>query len=241
MRLFLCLAVLLVGVAQAQERQPGQDVNFYSRDKELALGQQLASSFGRQTTPLDVADVSEYVKRVGSNLAAHFPGDWTYRIEVVREDRGGPTHEPVAFPGGPIFVSLDLLKTAQSESEFAGMLAHAMAHVASRHATRLATKTELAGTDPSAAAPMGMLAFRRSTEREADYWAVKAMAAAGYDPAALASYIARVQISPRQGSVFETLPPREERVHAIETEFRQLPAATYPTGDEFARIQSEIK
>jgi hypothetical protein len=35
---------------------------------------------------------------------------------------------------------------------------------------------------------MGTVAFRRANELEADYLAVKAMVAAGYDPAGLASY-----------------------------------------------------
>jgi predicted Zn-dependent protease len=222
--------VLLIGVAQAQERRPGQGVNFYSKDKEVALGQRLASDLTHQTTPLDLAGANDYVKRIGANLAAHFPGDWTYRIETVREDRTGSTHEPVAFPGGPIFVSLDLLRTAQTEAEFAGMLAHAMAHVASRHWTRSATKAELSGIASESPAA---LAFQRAQEREADYWAVKAMAAAGYDPSALASYLARVQDGPHQ--------PRDERIHAIQSEVRKLPPATYSTGDEFARIQATIK
>jgi hypothetical protein len=47
--------MLAVGVAQGQERQPGQGVNFYSKDKEIALGQQLAMEVRQKTTPLDNA------------------------------------------------------------------------------------------------------------------------------------------------------------------------------------------
>src|ERR1700691_3955331 len=204
MRCVWCVAVLAIGVAQGQERQPGQGVNFYTKDKEIALGTQLALQFGQKTTPLGMADASDYVKRVGGNLAAQFPGGWTYRIETIREDPGGATHEPTVFPGGPIFVSVDLIEAARNEAEFAGMLAHAMAHVVARHWTRLATKSELTTRGLSGArwlaafpppvpmgepVPMRMLAFRRATEGEADYWAVKAMAAAGYDPSGLASYV----------------------------------------------------
>jgi len=257
MRLLRFVAVLVIGVAQGQQRQPGQGVNFYTRDKEIALGQRLALEFGQKTTPLDIVAVSDYVRRVGANLAAQFPGGWTYRIETIREDRGGATHEPIAFPGGSIFVSVDLLRAAQSEAEFAGMLAHAMAHVVARHWTRMATKNELIGDPlgdpaggrwlgafsesvPSEPVPMGMLAFQRSAEREADYWAVKAMAAAGYDPSGLASYVGRVQAAPHSGGAFETLPPRHERVTAIQAEIRQLPAGNYRAGDGFARVQAEV-
>jgi predicted Zn-dependent protease len=247
MRCVWCVAVLAIGVAQGQERQPGQGVNFYTKDKEIALGTQLALQFGQKTTPLGMADASDYVKRVGGNLAAQFPGGWTYRIETIREDPGGATHEPTVFPGGPIFVSVDLITAARNEAEFAGMLAHAMAHVVARHWTRSATRSELMPRDASGpaafpeAAPMGLLAFQRAMEREADYLAVKAMAAAGYDPAGLASYVGRVQAAPGPGDVLESLPFRDQRVAAIQSEVRKLPAGNYGSGDEFARVQAEVK
>jgi predicted Zn-dependent protease len=256
MRGLWCVAMLAIGVAQGQERQPGQGVNFYSKDKEIALGQQLALEFRQKTTPLNNAAASDYVKRVGADLAAQFPGGWTYQIETIREDLGGATHEPAAFPGGFIFVSADLIATAQNEAEFAGMLAHAMAHVVARHGTRQATRSELtqiaslpAGAtmpDRSAglAVPMAMLTFQRANEREADSLAVKAMVAAGYDPAGLASYVERVQPAPGEGSVsaaFATLPPRDQRVAAIQAEIRALPAGAYKASDEFARVQAEVK
>jgi predicted Zn-dependent protease len=240
-----CVAILAFGAAHGQERQPGQGLNFYSREKEIALGQQLAETFRQETTPLDSAVTSEYVKRVGANLAAHFPGGWTYQIETIREDRGGETHEPAAFPGGFIFVPADLITTARNEAEFAGMLAHAMAHVVARHWTRSATKNELVRPTVwvGSTAPMGMLAFQRANEREADYRAVQAMAAAGYDPAGLASYVGRVQLAPGKravSAVFDPLPPRDQRVAAIEAEIRKLPAGVYRTSDEFDRVAPAV-
>jgi hypothetical protein len=193
MRSVRCLAILALGVAQGQQYQPGQGVNFYSKDKEIALGQRLAQEVRQRTTRLDSAAVNDYVKRVGANLAAQFPGEWNFTFETVQQQQGGATDEPVALPGGPIFVSADLIVTAQSEAEFAGMLAHAMAHVVARHYTRQATKEDLGAIQtaslpvsaPGTAIRMGMLAFRRAMESEADYLAIKAMAAAGYDPARL--------------------------------------------------------
>ncbi len=100
MRCGWCVAMLVIGVAQGQVREPGQGDNFYTRDKEIALGQRLASEFGQQTTPLDIAAVSDYVRCVSANLATQFPVGWTYRIETMREGQGGATHGPTALPGG---------------------------------------------------------------------------------------------------------------------------------------------
>jgi predicted Zn-dependent protease len=126
-----------------QTGQPGQGVNFYSQEKEIALGRQLAQQFRQKTTLVDSVSVNDYVRRVGANLAAQFPGGWTYQIEIIKDDPGGATHEPVAFPAGFLFVPADLIAAARNEAEFAGMLAHAMAHVAARHGTKSATKTQL--------------------------------------------------------------------------------------------------
>jgi len=78
-------------------------------------------------------------------------------------------------------------------------------------------------------------------EAEADYLAVKAMAAAGYDPSGLASYLGRVQSARDPAGVFATLPPRDRRVAAIQAEVRKLPAGNYSAGDEFASVQAEVK
>lgn len=246
MRDLWCVAILAVGLAQGQERQPGQGVNFYSKEKEIALGRQLAQEFRRNTAPLDNTAVADYVKRVGANLAAQLPGGWTYQIETVGQALSptNPTHEPTAFPGGFIFVSVDLIPAARNEAEFAGMLAHAMAHVAERHGTRIATRTEIAqiGAQTAAAGvpdrwvgptvPLGMRTLQRAFEREADSLAVKAMAAAGYDPAGLGSYVERLEPSSQ--------PDRDQRVDALHAAIRQLPARTYQAGDEFARVQAEV-
>lgn len=246
MRALWGVAMLAVWAGHGQERQPGQGVNFYTKDQEIALGRQLGEEYRQKTTPLDNPAVRDYVRRLGARLAAQFPG-WQFQIEPVREDQGGATREPAAFPGGMIFVSVDLLAASRNEAEFAGMLAHAMAHVAARHGTRLATKNQLmspnsAGATPDSV-PLSMLAFQRAAEREADDLAVKAMSAAGFDPAGLASYLQTVHPSPRAGisAKFATLPPPDQRVTAIQAEIRKLPARLYETNDEFARVQASLK
>jgi predicted Zn-dependent protease len=249
MRFPWCVAILALGVAQGQSYDPGKGVNFYSRDKEVALGQMLAKQVRRGSKLLDSAAVNAYVNRVGSNLAAKFPGGWSFTFETVRDSQGGATHEPTALPGGPIFISADLIVTAQNEAEFAGMLAHAMAHVVARHDTRRLTKenlTTISTASLSVSAPgttmqMGALAFRRAQESEADYLAVKAMAAAGYDPAGLASYLERVQPAPAKGDVMAIVPPRDQRVKAIRTEIQKEPAGDYHASGEFAQVQADVQ
>jgi predicted Zn-dependent protease len=250
MRLRSLVPVLAALSLTAQQRDLGKGVNFYSKEKEAALGKVMAEDVRRQTTKLDNPEVQAYVERVGGRLAAHLPDtSLTFTFAVVSDDRGGPTHEPYALPGGYIFISSSLILGAQDEAEFAGTLAHAMVHVAARHSTRNATRGEIAnlatipliymggwqiGDAARTLIPVGFLKFQREFELEADRVAVPTMAAAGYDPAALLRYVSRVQPeSTGQVRVFDPMPTRDQRIAAIQGAIRKL--------DDFKRIQDTVR
>jgi beta-barrel assembly-enhancing protease len=148
-----------------------------------------------------------------------------------------------------------LILAAQNEAEFAGMFAHAIAHVAARHGTRLATRGELAkqaaipliymgawNGNVDALIPIGFLSVQRTYELEADRLAVRMMAGAGYDPGALVRYIVRVQPANTDvQKVFSALPSVSERTAGMEQAIRQLPAGTYSSGDGIQPIQEEVR
>ncbi len=147
----------------------------------------------------------------------------------------------MAFPGGFLFVPASLVLAVKDEDELAGMLAHAIAHVASRDGTRQATRAELVQIVSSA--PFGLLQMWRKCELDADRLAARKLYATGYDPAALARYIEREQAayddySPR---VFSSLPRRAQRLAAIKAVTDQLPARTYPPHEGLDSVQEEVR
>src|SRR5260370_31755490 len=162
---------------------------------------------------------------------------------------GGPPTEPLSLPGGYIFVSSRLILTARNDAEFAGMLAHAMAHVAERHWSRQATRGEVAnaasipvifmggwismGEGEESLVPIAFRSTQRRLEAEADVLAVKMISGAGYDPQALVGYIGRTQPADS----------RESRIAGMENSIRDLPPKDYSAGssDEFARVQDEVR
>ena len=152
--------------------------------------------------------------------------DWEFA--VVCDDVGGSTHEALSIPGGHIFVPASLILAVDNEAELTGMLAHSMAHIAERHGTRMAGRGQVAnasniplifmgGSHDRALVPARFLKIRRDYELDADRVAVKIMAAAGFDPAALLEYIRRTQRALRAKPGMSALPPREERISASET------------------------
>lgn len=260
------VGALLVGaLALNAQNQPnpqpiGRGVNFYSVDKEAALGAQLAMEFRRQHSPLDSDAAREYIEQMGARLVQALPqqSPFTYHFELTA-DSNGTFLEPAAFPGGYIFVPAGLVLAATSEAELAGTLAHAMSHILARHLTRQATRSEIAqqatiplilvgslgypGPSDAGFVPVGMLQFQRAYESEADRIAVKIASSAGYDPAGLAQYIRRVQQDPppAQPARFSPFPPRDGRVQAIEKAIQALPAQTYAASSDFARVQEEVR
>jgi beta-barrel assembly-enhancing protease len=263
-RLLIPLTLALAVCAQDQPAHtPGAGINFYSLDREIAMGAQLAEAVRRESKVLDSDLARDYVARLGRQLALETPGPkFPYTFTVLAylpasmmED---PTHEPMALPGGPIFIPASLILEAQDTAELAGMIAHAIAHVADRDCTRSKTRADLMQLGAIAGSqspgcwvgqgdlPLGYLSFQRACERQADYFAIQIMAKAGYDPVAMAAYIRRSKQEPgRQAAIpggFSQWPTADERIKQIEKEIRKMsPDRRYPVGENIEPIQLDVR
>ena len=252
MRSTLCVMLFSAVTGIAQVAPVGQGPNLYSREKEAALGAGLAQQVRRTATLLDSPAALAYVSKLGAKFSAQLPEPrFTYTFAVTSDDRSNSLHEPLSLPGGYIFVPASLFLAAQNEAEFAGMLAHAMAHVAERHGTRAASRSEISqlsaiplifyggwtgygARQTAATIPLSMVQFERQSEREADAMAVKLMSAAGYDPQALVRYFSRVW--PDNAPDSDT---RDARIGAMEREIQPLPPVT--STEEFREIQDQVR
>jgi predicted Zn-dependent protease len=221
------------------DRQVGNGVNFYSLEKEIALGKQLAQEVERQAKIIDDPVIAEYINRVGQNIVRNSDAKVPFTIKVL------DTEEVNAFalPGGFFFVNSGLILKADSESELAGVMAHEIAHVACRHGTRQATKGDLmeigliAGSIftgygwtgyavrqlGSLAIPMTMLTFSRAYEREADFYGLQYLYKSGYDPNSFVDFFEKIETMERKkpgtiSKVFATHPMNEDRIKASQKE-----------------------
>jgi predicted Zn-dependent protease len=248
---------------QIGNRDVGKGVNFYSLEKEMALGKQLAQEVTRQAKVLDDPLITEYVNRVGQNLVRNSDAKVPFTFQVLE----GPEVNAFALPGGYVFVYTGLIKMADEEDEFAGALAHEIAHVAARHMTRNATKGQIAriGTIPLSVAlggwggyaarqaaglaiPMTLLSFGRKEESEADYLGVQYMYAAGYDPNGAISIFEKLEALERNkpGAVsrmFATHPMDAERIAKTQEEIQKIlpPRNGYVvTTSEYTEIRQRL-
>src|SRR5215510_13895063 len=64
-------------------RDVGKGVNFYSIEKEIALGKQLAQEVERQAKIIDDPVIAEYVNRIGQNLVRNSDAKVPFTIKVL--------------------------------------------------------------------------------------------------------------------------------------------------------------
>lgn len=206
-------------------------VNFYSLEKEIALGKGLAQDVERQSKVIDDPVISEYVNRVGQNLVRNSDAKVPFTIKVVDSEEVNA----FALPGGFFFVNSGLIMTADNEAELAGVMAHEIAHIAARHGTRQATRAQIAnyGTIPlifmggwigygirqgvSVLIPLGFMQFSQAFEREADFLGLQYMYKSGYDPTSFVDFFEKLQSKEKRkpgtmSKLFGSHPPTDDRI-----------------------------
>src|ERR1017187_11209 len=136
--------------AQIGSRDVGKGVNLYSLEKEMALGKQLAEEVGRQAKIVEDPLISEYINRIGQNLVRNSDAKVPFTFQVIE----GDSPNAFALPGGYVFIYTALLEIADEEDELAAAMAHEIAHVAARHMTKQATKSQIVNL---AGVPVGVI------------------------------------------------------------------------------------
>ena len=221
------------------QRNIGSGLDFYSYEREIALGRQLAQEVEGSAKLVTDPVITEYVNRIGQNLVRNSDAKVPFTIKVL------DTEEVNAFalPGGFFYVNSGLILAADNEAELAGVMAHEIAHVCARHATKNMTRaqiwnmasvplifiggpvayaiSEVAGL----AVPLGFLKFSRDAEREADLLGLEYDYAAGYDPQAFVQFFEKLNVEKKKPNLvakaFATHPMNVERIEAAQEEIRK--------------------
>src|SRR5256885_1592087 len=69
--------------SQIGNRDVGKGLNCYSLEKEIAMGKQLAGEVQRQAKLMDDPLITEYVNRLGQNLARNSDGKVPFTFQVI--------------------------------------------------------------------------------------------------------------------------------------------------------------
>jgi predicted Zn-dependent protease len=204
-------ALLLGGCETNPATGASSFTGFMSPEKELEVGREqhpeILKEFGGE---LDDPKLKAYVDRIGQRLAkqSELP-DLKFTFTVLNSD----ITNAFALPGGYVYVTRGLMTLASSEAELAGVVGHEIGHVTARHtaqrysramATGIAATavgvleavflgTNVAGQLGQQAGQIYLAGFSREQEFEADTLGVRYLTRGGYTPAAMSTFLAKLQ------------------------------------------------
>jgi predicted Zn-dependent protease len=230
-------------------------MNFYSLEREVAIGRQLAMEIESQSVVVTDPIINEFVNRIAQNVVLHSDAKVPFTVKVLDDE----IVNAFALPGGFLYVNRGLLEAAENEAEVAGVIAHEIAHVTARHGMEQQTKAEffnyasiplifLGGIGGYAiqqavgiAVPLGFLKFSRGAEKEADRLGAQYMWASGYDPNALITFFEKLNGNEKRKpgtleKIFSTHPMTGDRIKET-----QKLIARFPEKNEYALSSSEYQ
>ena len=214
------------------------EVTLVSAEQEKQIGAEEAKKVEQQMGLLDEDAFVPYLDQVGQRLAGESPRkDVAYRFHLV--DMAEPN--AFALPGGYIYVTRGLLTLVNSEDELAGVVGHEIGHVAAKHSVQkisrqgpFALVTNLVAGITGLVSPLvgsviggvGEFAqslvfapYSRGQETEADRIGQDIAARAGWDPAALSTFLKTLEREvelrkdgPRKPSFFDSHPATPDRI-----------------------------
>jgi len=233
-----------------------RELSFISEQQEVRMGEQYygptqQTEGGPYNT---MPELTAYVNEVGRKLVeVSDRPELPYEFVVLNS----PVPNAWALPGGKIAINRGLLVVLENEAELAAVLAHEIVHAAARHSAQQMERQTLGNAITTAAmlrvastvdegrnrdlllgaahttAALGSQIihskYGRDAEKEADYFGMRYMAEAGYDPQAAVTLQEKfVELSEGRNpgwleGLFASHPPSRERVEENKRTLQELP------------------
>jgi beta-barrel assembly-enhancing protease len=229
--------------------------DWYSLETDIKMGRQYAQMVDSSSKLISDPVITEYVNRIGQNLVRNSDAQVPFTFKVIDSD----VINAFSLPGGFVYINTGIIMAADEEAELAGVMAHEIAHVCARHATRQMTRSQYAGlaTIPlifvgggigyavyNAAGlglPIAFMSFQRSFEAEADYLGLQYDYKTGYDPQAFISFFEKVQAEEKKkpgfmDKTFASHPQTPDRIEASQKEIETI----LPARPEYVVSTSEF-
>jgi predicted Zn-dependent protease len=230
-------ALALIGTTCKDDKS----LNVFTVTQDMEFGQALDEEIAGNPSEYPVLSETNYpvayqhIKRIRDNIIASgelkYGNRFTWEVKIIDSD----VLNAFAGPGGYMYFYSGLIKFLDDEAQFAGVMAHEMAHADRRHSTDNLTKQYgisimlgiIVGDNPSQleeivagwANGLSSLAFSRANEYEADEYAVKYLKNTDYSPCSLGVFFTKMEAqegSTTRPPVFlSTHPSPEDRLEKI--------------------------
>ena len=274
-RAYLLLAAIvgatcLASVSTAQVRLPDfgdASEEELSQAEERVLGEAFMRAVRASLTLVDDPLVEQYVQSLGYRLVASSDRrDLAFTFFVVED----ASLNAFAAPGGFIGVNSGLISATRSESEFASVLAHEIAHVTQRHIARaiehgsrsnlpvlagilaavIVGTQDIEAGQATAVAVIGSSAqrqinFTRDNEKEADRVGIGMLADAGFDPREMAGVFEKLQnaarYSQRPPEYLSTHPVTTNRIAEARDRAARLPYRQHKSSESYYLVRANLR
>lgn len=195
-----------------------------SDKQEIEIGKQTNQQVLSQYQLYNNSQIQQYVSDLGQELiSASDSRNIPFNFQVVSSDEVNA----FATPGGFVYVTTGLLKTAENRAQLASVMAHEIAHINEKHGVK-ALKQAVAAQGIAGAAgvetsQLAQIAYQltldlpqsRSFEYEADNSGLQILQQSGYSAEAFADFLAKLESSGNTPEFIRTHPSSENRIKAI--------------------------
>ncbi len=244
------LALMSMPACTTVQETGRRQVILMSAAEEASLGAQAFAQIKQEERVSTDPAVNARIQRIGKRVAAAVGRDLPnaqWEFVVFDSDQ----INAFALPGGKIGFYTGLINLADSDDEIAVVMGHEIAHVTSRHGAERQSQAMLLGlggvalgmsmrnneyrdlfmTAYGVGGTLGVLAYSREHETEADEVGLRFAARAGYDPRAAVTFwtkMAERESGGRPPRFLSTHPPSQERIANL----RRLAAELMPVYEQ---------
>ena len=242
--IFLIAGMFLIMGACSKSDNP-IPITIFTVNDDIAMGLQMDQEIRSDPAQYPLLDSVQYASayahlyEIRNTILAsgklQYANTFEWKIRIIRQDS---VVNAFCIPGGNIYIYTGIIKFLDNEAQFAGVLAHEMAHADLRHTSQQLTLVYgeslllslLLGNNPSElsqiianlAAGLGNLAYSRTHEYKADEYAVKYLYPTKYDAASLGDFFVKMESAPTPPVFLSSHPSPEDRLAKINEIFTSL-------------------
>lgn len=251
--MFLFSAIILFAGLNSCNKDEG--VNLFTVEDDIEFGLQMKQQILDNPTDFPVLDPETYsnayfhLNRIRDSILGsaeiNHREDFAWEVYIIDNDT---VLNAFAVPGGYMYFYSGLIKFLDSEDQFAGVMAHEMAHVDKRHTTSTLTKQYglsfllgmLVGNNENAyvqiasdlAQGLAGLSFSRKHEYQADEYAVRYMYTTAYDSRGVKGFFDKLDTATYPPTFLSTHPSPDDRIEQILIVWESLGGKTGQTFPE---------
>jgi predicted Zn-dependent protease len=244
-------------------------INLFTVEQDIEFGEEFHTQLLANQTEFPLLERNtasaiayQHLDRIRNALKTspdlNYGNTFSWDVYIINNDN---VVNAFCVPGGKMYFYTGLIKFLENEAQFAGVMAHEMAHADKRHTTKVMTKqygfsillSALLGDDPSLLAEIAAglaqglteLAFSRDNEYEADEFAVKytddASGDNNFDPKGISGFFEKIGTDPETTSAPEFLSTHPSDEHRLENITNVWTEIGSPTGELYATRYAEFK